>query len=124
MPIFADTREEEIDSAGVPDVLFICGALCLEVLDGAVQNMHLLGGDVDVGEELGEPARGSGTCRDMSSIPAFNAPGMHAHEAMIALGVVAGQADVLVHVEGDDVFERESACVDEGDEVFVGGDGG
>lgn len=48
---------------------------------------------------------------------------MHAHEAMVALGVVAWQADVLVHVEGDDISEGECSCLDELDEMFVGGDG-
>lgn len=45
--------------------------------------MGVLGVDVDVGEEVGP------------------------HEGMVALWVVAGEADVLVHVEGDDVFERD-----------------
>ena len=46
------------------------------------------------------------------------------HEGVVGLGVVLGQVDVLVHVEGDDVLEGELAGLDELDEVLVGRDGG
>ncbi len=44
------------------------------------------GGDVDVGEEVAE------------------------HEGVVGFGVVLGEADVFVHVEGYDVFEAGGVC--------------
>ena len=46
------------------------------------------------------------------------------HEGVVGLGVLLGEADVLVHVEGDDMLEGELALLDEADEVLVGGDRG
>lgn len=45
------------------------------------------------------------------------------HESVVGLGVVLGEADVLVHVEGDDMLEGELAGLDERDEVLVRRDG-
>lgn len=55
--IFPYTCEKEIDTAGFFDALLISGTFSLEVLDGTVENMDLVGGDVDVREELCEPMR-------------------------------------------------------------------
>ena len=42
------------------------------------------------------------------------------HELMVRLGVVLGDANVLVHVEGDDVRERDSPCLVQLHETGVG----
>ena len=61
--------------------------------------MDVLGGDVDVGEEVG------------------------VHEGVVGGGVGGGDADVFVHVEGDDIFEGDAAFFVGGDEEAVDGDG-
>jgi hypothetical protein len=38
---------------------------------------------------------------------------------MIACGVVLGQADVFIHIEGDDVFERYLFCRIELNQLFI-----
>ena len=45
------------------------------------------------------------------------------HEGVVGLGVVLGQADVLGHVEGDDMLEGELAGLDKLHEVLVRRDG-
>ena len=55
--VLADAGEEEVDAAGGLDALLVGGALADEVGDGAVEDVDLRGRDVDVREELGEPAR-------------------------------------------------------------------
>ena len=55
--VLADACEEEVDAAGVLDALLVGGALADEVWDGVVEDVDLRGRDVDVREELGEPAR-------------------------------------------------------------------
>ena len=79
--VLADTAEEELDPAVLLDLGLVRVALRDEVLRVSVQDVHLRGRDVDVREELAE------------------------HEGVVRLGVVLGQADVLVHVERDDIRE-------------------
>lgn len=52
-----------------------------------VEDVHVPLGDIDVGEEI---------------VP---------HERVVALRMVLGQTHVLIHVERDDVLERQSACL-------------
>lgn len=79
--VLADAGEEEVDAAGAPDLGLVLDALGLEVGGVAVEDVDAGRADVDVLEEV---------------LP---------HEGVVALRVVPGDADVLVHVEGDDVLE-------------------
>lgn len=45
------------------------------------------------------------------------------HEGVVGLGVILGQTNVLVHVEGDDMLEREFTILYKLDEVLVSGYG-
>lgn len=46
------------------------------------------------------------------------------HEAMIAFRMLFRQANVFIHVEGDDVFEANLACFMHFNQRFVGGEWG
>ena len=85
MPVGADAAEEEVDAAGLTDHLLIVPAFCLQVFGIAVQDMDVFLRAVDVVEEV------------------------FGHEGMVALRMALGQADILVHVERDDVLEADSA---------------
>ena len=91
----ADAAHEEVDAAGSLDGSLVLSAFGSQVLRVAVQDMHVLLLDVDVGEEVGP------------------------HEAVVALGVFLGQTHVFVHVEGDDVLERNLAGLVHLNEVLV-----
>lgn len=80
--VLADAGQEEVDAAARLDGVFVGDALGLEVGRVAVEDVHVGGVDVDVGEEV---------------LP---------HEGVVRLGMVARDAHVLVHVEGDDIFKR------------------
>ena len=45
------------------------------------------------------------------------------HEGVVGLGVLPGNANILVHVECDDIFEADLALLHKGDEVLVRWDG-
>ena len=96
----ADAAHEEVDAAGGGDGLFIVLALGLDVGGVAVEDMDVLLLDVDVAEEV---------------VP---------HEGVVTLGVLLGEVDVLVHVEGDDVPEGDLAGLVEGDQFPVHSQGG
>lgn len=93
-----DAAEEEVYAADGADGGFVGEALGLEVWGGAGEHVDVLRGDVDVGEEVG------------------------VHEGVVRGGVVGGDADVLVHVEGDDVLEGDAAGFVGGNEEAVDGD--
>ena len=73
--------------------------LGLEVGGVAVEDMDVLRRYIDVIEEVAT------------------------HEGVVTLGVILGQADVFIHVEGDDVAEGYSALLTQLDEPFVCADG-
>ena len=81
--VLADAREEEVDAADALDGVFVGDALGLEAGGVAVENVHVGRVDVYVGEEV------------------------FPHEGVVRLWVVAGDADVFVHVEGDDIFKGD-----------------
>ena len=85
MAVGTDTAEEEVDAAGFFYHLLIVTALFVKVLGVAVEDMDLVAGNVDMVEEVA------------------------GHERMVALGMALRQADILIHVEGDDVLERDTA---------------
>lgn len=81
--VLANAGKEEVDTADGLDGIFVGDALGLEVLGIAVQDVHVGGVDIDVGEEI---------------LP---------HEGVVGFGVVAGNAHVLIHVESDDMLEGD-----------------
>ena len=97
--VFAHAAQEQVETAGGHDGLFVGGALGLDVLGVAVQDVDVLGLLVNVVEEVA------------------------VHEAVVALGMLHGQAHVLVHVEGDDVLEGKFTGLDHADELGIGFDG-
>ena len=94
--IFAHTAHEEVDAARLLDARLIVGALLDQVFGIAVENVDILGHDVDVAEEV---------------VP---------HERVVALGMLLRQTHIFVHVEGDDVLERHLARLVEADKLLVG----
>ena len=91
----ADAAHEEVDASGCLNHTLVAGTLGQEVGGIAVENMNILGVNVDMVEEVGP------------------------HEGVVALGVLLGEADVLVHVEGDDVLEGYLTLLIEADEFLV-----
>lgn len=83
--VLADAGQEEVDAADALDGVLVGDALGLERGRVAVEDVHVGRVDVDVREEV---------------LP---------HEGVVRLWVVARDADVLVHVEGDDVFKGDLA---------------
>lgn len=81
--ILADASKEQVNAAGELNGVLVCNALGLEVDGVAVEDMDVGGVDVDMGEEV---------------LP---------HEGVIGLGVIARDPDVLVHVEGHDMFKGD-----------------
>lgn len=81
--ILTNASKEEVYSASGLDGVFVANALGLEVGGVAIEDVDVGGVDVDVGEEV---------------LP---------HEGVVRLGVIAGDAHVLVHVERDDIFKAD-----------------
>ena len=95
MSVRTDTAEEQVDTADITDLLLITRTLGYEVRSVTVQDIDILLADVDMREEV---------------IP---------HEAVITLGVLFRQVDILVHVKGYHVAERHFARFVEFDELAV-----
>ena len=95
VPVGAYTAHKEVYAAGLADSLLVGQAFGLQVGRVAVENVHVLPLDVYVAEEI---------------VP---------HEAVVALGMLLGQAYVLVHVEGDNVLEADAPLFIQTDEVAV-----
>lgn len=79
--VLADASKEQVNAASLLNGVFIGNALGLQVGRIAVENVDVGRVDVYVGEEV---------------LP---------HEGVVGLGMVAGDAHVLIHVEGDDILE-------------------
>ena len=100
MAVFADSAEEEVDAARLLDGPLVCQAFGPEVGSVAVEDMDVLPGLVYAREQVLE------------------------HEGMVALGMALGKADILVHVEGDDVLEGNLACGAHACKLVIGTYGG
>ena len=98
--VFADAAEEEVDAARRHDGGLVGLALGLQVGGVAVEEVDVLPRDVDVVEQV------------------------LVHEAVVAFRVLDRQADVFVHVEGDDVPEGKLAGLVHADQLGVGLDRG
>ena len=90
-----DATHEEVDTAGGFNHALVAGTLGHKVGGIAVEDMDILGIDIDVVEEV---------------VP---------HEGVVALGMVLGKADILVHVEGDDVLEGYLTLFVQADKFLV-----
>jgi len=96
----AAAAEEEVDSAVGSDLVLISLALSLEVLSHTVKNVDILSGNVYVVEEIG------------------------VHEVPVALVMLTGKTNVLVHVEGNNVLEGNLACLVHFDKILVNAERG
>ena len=96
MAVFADAAHEQVEAAGIDDGLLVSGAFGGEVGRVAVEDVDVLLGLVDVVEQV------------------------LVHEGVVALGMLLGQAHVLVHVEGDDVLERHFTGLDHAGQFGIG----
>ena len=85
VPVGTYAAHEQVDAARSLYGSLVCGALSLEVGSIAVEDVYVSRLYVDVAEEV---------------VP---------HEAVVALGVLFGQAYILVHVERHDVAEADLA---------------
>ena len=94
--VLADAAHEEVDAPGLDDAGLVVGALLRQVVGVAVEDVDVLGLDVDVLEEV---------------VP---------HERMVAFGMLLGKSHVLVHVERDDIPERHLAGLVAADQLLVG----
>ena len=98
--VFAHAAQEQVKAAGLYNGFFVGGAFGLDVLGVAVEDMDIFGFFVNVVEQVA------------------------VHEAVVAFRVRFRQAYILVHVEGDDVFEGEFPGFDHADEFCIGFNGG
>ena len=80
-----DTAHEEVDTTCLCNHFLVVVALCHEVRSVTIEDVYVLRLDVDVVEEV---------------VP---------HEAVVAFWVINRQFYILVHVERDDVLERNLA---------------
>ena len=74
------------------------GTLCLEILGVAVKDMYVLLRAVDVVEEV------------------------VSHERVVALGMLLRQADILVHVESENVLERHTSLLASLSQILIHAD--
>ena len=79
--VHAAAAQEQINAAVGSDLVLITLALGFQILGHAVENVHIFGRNVDMVEEI------------------------IMHEVPVALVMLSGQANILVHVEGDHVLE-------------------
>ena len=100
VPVLADTAEEELDAAKRLDARFVRVALADEVLGVPVEDVYLRGRDVDC---RSMHVSDYGQMRQMRTRTVREE--LAEHEGVVGLGVVLGEPDVLVHVEGHDMLE-------------------
>ena len=91
----AYAAHEKVDAAGLGNHLLVVGALRQQVGRIAVEDVHILGLDVDVAEEVGP------------------------HEAVVALGMLHIEAHILVHVERHHILEADFAFLVELHQMLV-----
>ena len=99
MAIGTDTAEEQVDAAELLNLTLIGLALGSQVRSIAIEDMDILLGTVDVVEQVGE------------------------HERVVALGMFDRQTDILVHIKGDHVLERDLTLLTSLDQTTVHTDG-
>ena len=97
--IGTDTAEEQVDATKLLNLTLIGLALGSQVRGIAIEDMDILLGTVDVVEQVGE------------------------HERVVALGMLDRQTDILVHIKGDHVLERDLTLLTGLDQTTVHTDG-
>ena len=95
MSVGTYAAQEEVDAAVGGNLFFVATTFGHGVFGVAVENIDVLGEDVDLVEKVGP------------------------HEGVVALLVVARYAAVFVHIEGDNIAERHFAFLVEADEGAV-----
>jgi hypothetical protein len=73
--------QEQVDAAVGSDLILVALALSFQILSHAVENVDVLCGDVDMVEEI------------------------IVHEVPVALVMLTGQTNILVHVESNNILE-------------------
>ena len=96
MSVRSDAAHEQIDASCLLDPRLVVRALFLQIGRVAVENVHVFGLDVDVAEKV---------------VP---------HERVVAFGMVFRNADVFVHVERNDVGERDLSGLAHFDQLAIG----
>ena len=99
MTVRADTTHKEVHATSLSNHLLIMGTFGQKVGSIAVEDMDILGFDVDVVEEI---------------VP---------HKAVVALGVVYIEADILVHVECDHILETDDTLLIQFNQMLVEAEG-
>ena len=86
MSVGSHSAHEEIDASSVPYGFLVVVAFLYKVVGIAVEDMHVLGFYVYMGEKV---------------VP---------HEGVIGLWMVLVEIDILVHIERYDIGERQFSC--------------
>ena len=73
--------QKQVDAAVGSDLILVTLALGFQILSHAVEDVDVLSGNVDVVEEI------------------------IVHEVPVALVMLTGQADILVHIEGNNILK-------------------
>ena len=84
MTVCPNAAQKELDTAILDDFLLVLLALGVQIRCVTVEDVHLVRGDVNVAEEV------------------------LVHEAVVTFGVILGNADVFIHIEGYDMFEGDA----------------
>ena len=95
MAVGANTSEEEVYAAVALDLLLIAAAFLGGILGIAVEDVDILAGNVYVAEEI------------------------RPHESIVALFVVAGNTAVFIHIERNNVLERNLTLLIQLDQIAV-----
>ena len=90
-----DTAHEEVNATSLSDELLVVVTLSDEILCVTIEDVYILRLDVDVVEEV---------------VP---------HEAVVTFWVIFWQLHIFVHVECDDVLERNLACTAHVNQVAI-----
>ena len=93
--ILANTTQEEVNTTSSLNAFFVILTLLCQVGGVAVEDIYICRVDVDVLEEV------------------------LLHKGVVALGVLLGEANVLVHIEGDNVSERHLALLIKVDQLGI-----
>lgn len=83
MAVLADSAEEQIDAASLYDGFLVVLALFVEICGVAVEDVDVAGRNVNLVEKV------------------------PVHKAVIALRMILRNPDIFIHVEGDDILERD-----------------
>ena len=102
--VYTAAAHEQVDTAVGSDLVFVALALCFQIFSHTVQNVDILSRNVDVVEEI------------------------VVHEVPVALVMLSGQTNILVHIEGHNILEGDLTGLVHLDEALVnaqrGGTGG